>query len=174
MNEPLFKNNFVRDKSTSTEIAKSMLLLTRLMKIVYIVAAISLVFYLAFILLDIFNPNMRIAPEGYFLTLFTYAFPSALLALMYFVIKARNTPKEGTSEENFVIKDDEMIWTSAGKEYAYAIKDIAFYFDTKNYFLIVPNAMSPFIPAIKKDSFTLGSSDEFIEFLKSKGVKVQK
>ena len=30
------------------------------------------------------------------------------------------------------------------------------------------------IPAIKKDSFTLGNAEDFIEFLKSKGIKVQK
>ena len=42
MNEPLFKNSFIRDKNTAFEIVKGMLLLTFIMKVVYVVFAISL------------------------------------------------------------------------------------------------------------------------------------
>ena len=174
MNEPLFKNSFIRDKKTATEIVKCMLLLTKLMKILYVVAAISLVFELVFFFIDLSNPNVRIIPESYYITIFTYVFPSLLLLLMFFVTKARNTPKSGTSEESFVITDNEIIWTSAGKKNIFAINDIVYYYNAKNYFVIIPNGMYAYIPAIQKDSFTLGTSDEFIEFLKSKGIKVQK
>lgn len=174
MNDPLFKNSFIRNKSTSTEIVKYMLLLTRLMKILYVVAAISFVINLAFILIDVFNPNIKIVPENYFSTVITYVFPAILLALMCFVTKARNTPKGGTSEESFIVTEDEIMWTSEGKELTLAIEKIAFYYNTKNYFLIIPNTKGVIIPAIKKDSFTLGSSDEFLGFLKSKGIKEQK
>ena len=44
----------------------------------------------------------------------------------------------------------------------------------KDYIIVIPNGKTPMMPAIKKDSFTIGTSDEFIAFLKSKGVKIQK
>ena len=104
----------------------------------------------------------------------TYVYPSVLLMLVGVVIRARNIPKGGQSEEEFVFTDNEMVWTSAGKTYTYAIKSISMYYDAKDYIIVIPNGKTPMMPAIKKDSFTVGTSDEFIAFLKSKGVKIQK
>ena len=170
MNEPLFKNSFIRDKSTANAIVKAMLLQMRLMKFVYVAAIISLIFLFAFLIIQ----NWNISPFQLKIEIITYVYPSVLLMLMGVVLRARNIPKGGQSEEEFVFNDNEMVWTSAGKTHTCAIKDIFMYYDAKDYILVIPKGRMPMVPAIKKDSFTLGTSDEFIAFLKSKGVKIQK
>lgn len=169
MNEPLFKNSFVRDKSTANEIVKGMLLLTFMMKVVYVAFAISLVSTLVIAIVQ-----SRIASLFSITNITTYVFIPLLLIFMCVVLKVRNTPKSGQGEESFVITDDEMIWTSGISTQTYAINNIAMYYDTKDYIIIIPKGRNHMFPAIKKDSFTLGNAEDFIEFLKSKGIKVQK
>ena len=170
MNEPLFKSSFIRDKSTANDIVKAMILEIRMMKFVYVAAIISLIFSFAFLIIQ----NWNISPFQLKIEIITYVYPSVLLMLVGVVIRARNIPKGGQSEEEFVFTDNEMVWTSAGKTYTYAIKSISMYYDAKDYIIVIPNGKTPMMPAIKKDSFTVGTSDEFIAFLKSKGVKIQK
>lgn len=169
MNEPLFKNSFIRDKSTANEIVKGMLLLTFIMKVVYVAFAISLVSTLVIAIVQ-----SRIASLFSISNITTYIFLPLLLVFMCVVLKVRNTPKGGQSEESFVITDGEIIWTSFNEKRTYAVKDIAMYYDTKDYIIIIPKGRAAMIPAIKKDSFTLGSTEDFIEFLKFKGIKMQK
>ena len=169
MNEPLFKNSFIRDKNTAFEIVKGMLLLTFIMKVVYVVFAISLMSALLIAIIQ-----NRIASLFSITNMTTYVLLPLLLIFMCVVLKTRNTPKGGQSEESFVITDDGMIWTSSNSMRTYAIKDIYAYYDTKYYIIVIPKGRTPMIPAIKKDSFTLGNAEDFIEFLKSKGIKVQK
>lgn len=169
MNEPLFKNNFTRDESTAIEIVKGMLLLTFIMKIVYVVFAISL---LSTLLIAIFQNRLTYLFSWTNMT--TYVLLPLLLVLMCVTLKSKNTPKGGKSDESFSITNDEMVWISSGDTRTYAINDIAMYYDTKDYILVIPKGRAHMIPAIKKDSFTLGSAEEFIEFLRLKGIKEQK
>lgn len=169
MNEPLFKNSFIRDKNTAFEIVKGMLLLTFMMKVLYVAFAISLVSTLVIAIVQ-----SRIASLFNIIDITTYVFIPLLLIFMCVVLRTRNTPKGGQSEESFVITDDEMIWTSSNTMRTYAIKDIYTYYDTRYYIIVIPKGITPMIPAIKKDSFTLGNAEGFIDFLKSKGIKVQK
>lgn len=169
MNEPLFKNHFIRNKSTALEIVKSMLLLTFLMKIVYVLWAISLLFT---VVIAIFQNTLEYLFQ--LPNIATYVMLPLLLLLMFVSIKSRNTPKGGQCEESFVITSDELVWTSAGEKRTFDVKDIAMYYNTKNYIIVILKGRTPIIPAIKKDSFTLGDAQGFIDFLKSKGIKEQK
>jgi hypothetical protein len=169
MNEPLFKNHFIRDKSTALEIVKSMLLLTSLMKIVYVLWVISL---LSTVVIAIFQNKLVYLIQ--LPNIATYVMLPLLLLLMFFALKSRNTPKGGQCEESFVITNDEIAWTSAGEKRAFDIKDIAMYYNSKNYIIVIIKGRNHMIPAIKKDSFKLGDAQGFIDFLKSKGIKEQK
>lgn len=165
MNEPLFKNHFTRDKGTALEIVKGMLLLTFLMKIVYVLWAISL---LSTLVTAIFQNKLAYLFQ--LPNIATYILLPLLLLLMCVALKSRNTPKGGQCEESFVITNDEMVWISAGKKRTFDIKDIAMYYNVKNYIIVIPKGRNHIIPAIKKDSFSLGDTQEFIDFLKSKGI----
>ncbi len=169
MNEPLFKNHFTRDKSTALEIVKRMLLLTFWMKIVYILWVISL---LSTVVIAIFQN--KLAHLFQLPNIATYVMLPLLLLLMFVSLKSKNTPKGGQCEESFVITNDEMVWISAGEKRAFDIKDIAVYYNSKNYIIVITKGRNHMIPAIKKDSFTLGDVQGFIDFLKSKGIKEQK
>ena len=170
MNEPLFKNSFIRDKSTANAIVKAMLLQMRLMKFVYVAFVISLALSIAILVFQKRMPSSFDLLTG----VSTYVFIPFMFLVMCVALRTQNIPKGGQSEEEFVFTDKEMVWTSAGKTHTYAIKDIFMYYDAKDYILVIPKGRTPMVPTIKKDSFTLGTSNEFIAFLKSKGVKIQK
>lgn len=167
MKEPLFRNSFIRDKSTANAITKIMILQTRLMKFVYVAAIISLVSEIAIL---IFKKG---TPTPFYSMIFftTYVITPLLFVLMCFGVRMHNVPKAGKSEEEFVFTDNEMVWTSAGKTYTFDIKNISVYYDGNDYILVIPSGKIPMIPAIKKDSFTLGDADGFTKFLKANGVR---
>lgn len=171
MNEPIFKNVFVRDEETLREFYKHNYLAAPLFRIIYIGYAVLLLMSLLASLL------------AYDLTLFaSYLFLGLVFALILFfkysqslkITVARD--KELANGRDMVTEifvfDDKIEHTALGNSQALGFESIKRVQQSQNYIYVISNAKLVYI--FKKDSFTLGTPEEFIEFLKSKGIKIQK
>ena len=167
MNEPIFKNVFVRDEETLREFYKHNYFASPLFRIIYIGYAVLLLMSLLV----------------YDLTLFaSYLFLGLIFALILFFKYSQNLKitvardKELASGRDMVTEifvfDDKIEHTALGNSQALGFESIKRVQQSKNYIYVISNAKLVYI--FKKDSFTLGTPEEFIEFLKSKGIKIQK
>lgn len=167
MNEPIFKNVFVRDEETLREFYKHTYLAEPLFRIIYIGYAVLLLMSLL----------------AYDLTLFaSYLFLGLIFALILFFKYSQNLKitvardKELASGRDMVTEifvfDDKIEHTALGNSQALGFESIKRVQQSQNYIYVISNAKLVYI--FKKDSFTLGTPEEFIEFLKSKGIKIQK
>lgn len=166
--EILFENSYVRDKQMLKEIYKYYFFKRKSMVVSYIILFLCFLVNLLMALFDgIFN---------YFILVFI----PLLLALRFFyyyrqvdiVLKrdAEMHDKEITIE---VIATNEFIQNTASNgsvnklEYN-RIKSVT---QTKNFILLLSKAKLIYI--FKKDNFTKGTPEDFIVFLRNKGIKVK-
>ncbi len=166
MNEPLFKNSFVREKQMYKELYQSYYFKTPIFLILYVLFAIQI--------LISFSVSMG---NG----LFALFCGSLIVLLGVFVCSlniktalARDNERGNGKEllNELFVYDDSIELEMFGNKDTLSFSNIKRVSESKNYIFVQTKARMAYV--LKKDSFTLGTSDEFIEFLKSKGVKVQK
>ena len=163
MNEPLFYNSFYYSKEMAKEIADYVFFKNKLMKFCYTVFAISIPLN---IILSI------VTGQIYFYQLGTYGLAliaCAMFPFIYFSLIKANTPKYPDDELSTVIADENTIqgrWQN--NEITCEIKKITLFFVTKNYIVVFTKLTGRTGMVLKKDSFSLGSSEDFIKLLKTK------
>ena len=168
MNEPLFENRHQRDKKTAIEITKFLIFQTKLIKAVYIIAAITGVLTL----ITFFVQKRQFSDLS--ISIFTYVYAALLMALMYVVLKNSNVPKEQVCEEAFSVNETQIEWSLGGYTSIYSIGDIGAFYETENYIVILPKKRCKMFPALRKDGFTVGNSEEFINLLKKNKIQQTK
>ena len=166
MNEPLFKNSFIRDDVAIKEMYKDYFLKSTRFRIIYAVC----------ILLQLFSIS---ADLGFFLTILFYnAIVLILVAFSY-----RQHVKISIARDREISNGEDILMDTSVFDDRIEVdiidKNHKLYWDSVDYVSISENYVSirtkaKLIYMLKKDSFTLGSCDDFIEFLKSKGLKIRK
>ena len=166
MNEPLFKNRFVRDEKTLKEVYKNHHLKSKRFKIIYTIC----------ILIQLFSTLFNF---GFFLTILFY---NVIVAILLFFSYHQNVKiaikrdKEITNGKELLIEtvafDDRIEADVFGIHHTLDFDTVDCVNITENYVII--NTKARFLYILKKDSFTLGNSEGFVEFLKSKGLRIVK
>lgn len=170
MNEPIYKNVFIRDEETIREFYRCCYFTNSRSKLTYILLPIYLVF--------IFLENVSYDLTPFFVTLCIIAFIYLFAIIQYFrttkiVIKRNNELLNGETplKENLVF-DDRIIQVARENSFTLLMENIKYVEITKNYIYVISKA--GIWCDFKKDSFTKGDAEGFIEFLRSKGIKVHK
>ncbi len=172
MNEPLFENKFVRDLNTAKEVYLHHFFGTRFMIIANAIAGLYGVAILAGLITDFQNARGYI-PQV--ILLFIY------IAVMVYAYNASvNTQvardKEIADGSDFIcsltVTDSEITITNPVGTQSVRLDGLRYAFLTKSYIALVTDAKYMYL--FKKDSFSKGSADEFVAFLKNKGLKFKK
>lgn len=167
MNEPIFKNVFIRDEETLKEFYKHDYLKATRFRIIYIGYAILLL----------------MSVLAYDISLFiSYSLLGLILALIILFSYSQNLKttiardKELANGRDIVsqisVFDDRIELTVLENTQSVSFENVKRADQTKNYICVITKARFAYI--FKKDSFTKGDSEGFIEFLRSKGIKVRK
>ncbi len=175
MNEPLFKNSFVRDKNVLKAIYKNH----------YFKSPLFILFCVAYSM-SIFSMTVTMRPFYSWSEISIYYVIWLFLGILFFsllLFRYRQSVKisamrdrELSNGRDFLVElnvfDDriELIHFENKQTLHYA--DVKYASNLKEYINIITKAK--YVYTFKKDSFTLGTSDEFIDFLKEKGIIVQK
>jgi hypothetical protein len=171
MNEPLFKNSFVRDEQTIKTLFISHYLKSKLIKVVGAIYFVLLIN--AFISLAIYQYSDALG----FLIVYGLIFCSIVFArykqdVKLFLRRDKELAGERESRVIETVFEDKIEHEFCGNTQILDYSNVAYVVNLQEYVHIVTKAKYVYI--FKKDSFTLGNAEDFIEFLKSKGIKVQK
>ncbi len=166
--EILFKNNYTRDKEWAIDIYRY----------IYFRRPIMIAFFVLFAFYLIWGIYDSIVGNS-----FNWCFVSlslvwaALVILLYnknvkTIIK-RDIEIHGKAIEVTVTVTDESIkqTQSTGSEYQLNYNDIKMAVHTKNYIYLW--SKTNLLYSFKKDSFSIGNKEDFLIFLKNKGIKVR-
>lgn len=171
MNEILFENKFVRDKAAIKEIYRYWFFKQPIIILVYVMFGLWTISY---ILGSIIDPWFAF-DNSY--TLIIIIFCCFLMVLSYLsqvrmMVKRDSELADGGELICTVSVTDSEITNSALESNTKASFDkVKLAFITKNYVVVVTKARIIYI--FKKDSFTIGDTESFVAFLKSKGIKVR-
>lgn len=171
MNEILFENKFVRDKAVIKEIYTHWYFKRPLMIAIFAYFGLYLV---ACLFAMIFSPE-ELADLIYPIVVIIFA----LFMLFLVYISSVNTAAKRDSELanggellcTVSVTDSEITNSALESNNKVSFDNVNRAFITKNYAVVVTKARIVYI--FKKDSFTIGDTESFIAFLKSKGIKVR-
>lgn len=171
MNEPLFKNSFMRDEKALKALYKNHYFKSKLMKVLGAIYLVLLVNSLISLVLYWYSEFFG------FLVLYGMIFGIIMLIKYKQEIKLNlQRDKELAGEREPIITqtvfEDRIEHEFCGITQSLDYSNVAYVADLKEYINIITKAKYVYI--FKKDSFTLGNAEGFIDFLKSKGIKVQK
>ena len=166
MHEPSFQNKFAYDKQTIKEIISHFLLKTRVMKAIYICIPIFVICNIALLLLsNAYLPLQKILLISFLVSLI-------FIGLGIIETKMANTPKYADqSMSNVSINSESIDWKLGDKTKTFKTKKVFAFLETENYIVLIPNIYTSTLVVLKKSSFTNGTSEEFISFLKGKAIK---
>lgn len=167
MNEPLFKNSFVRDEKTIKEFYKHNYLTATRFKIIYIGYAVLILLSLLTYDISLFAFYLVLGIVMALVILFSYWQNVKIL-----IARDKETSNGKDLIVEILVFDDRIEHAILETKNTLHFDNIRSVEQTKNYICVMTNAKLAYI--FKKDSFTLGNAEDFIEFLKSKGIKVQK
>ena len=165
---PLFENSYQRTKNIAKEMYRYFYYQRPIYIIGYIVATISLV---SSILSYISFQDFDALVIG--TSLFIFGFPTLLYVSQVRAMVARDKEAFGCEPQATITFTEESIFVTCATvttmEYTY--DKIAFAVQTKN--LILLKTKANLIIIVRKDSFTLGTKEDFIAFLLGKGLTVK-
>lgn len=169
--EARFENRFVRDKNTAREIYGWWFYKRPLFVFVYVYMAIYMLF---FALAAVFTPESvgEVIPIVICILICVAAFAFSYFSQVRAMVK-RDAEMSGGGELvcTVTVDDTEAVVTALDSRTAIGLENVKFAFATGGYIVLVTKARLMII--LKRDSFTLGTSDGFIAFLKEKGIKVK-
>lgn len=172
MNEPLFYNRFAHSKEMAKENANYWFFKTKLMKLAYfcffVISLPIIIFAPHFIKIldfipEIFNIFVLLLRIFWIITLI-------YLPLSYFLIIKVQTPKTPDDAMSVVSVTETEIQCKIGKKtISLNPHKTHFFYESENY-IVVSTGMTSIVDIIlKKDSFSIGTSEEFVNFLKKNG-----
>ena len=166
--EILFENKYTRNKEWAKDIYAYFSFRRPLRVVLSIVFAIYLI-------IGVYNSSVTGVLEPYliFVPLVWYA----AIVLSYFInsniVIKRDIELSGKPIEVVVTVTDDIIkqLQSTGSEYKLDYYDIKKVVRTKRYIYLC--SKTNMFYSLKKDSFSVGNAEDFLSFLKSKGIKVK-
>lgn len=163
----LFENSYVRDKQLAKEIYGHHFFRRKFMIICYIVASLSLI---ANIVNAVLYGSLYLF--GFIIGLFLLAYPVVNYFIVVNTVVKRDMEMHGkeVTAESIVTEDYIQNTLSTGAIISVEYSKIKKAAQTRNLILLFSDANLIYI--FRKDGFTKGTTDEFITFLKSKGIKV--
>ncbi len=166
--EKLFENKFVRDEEYVKELYRKYFFCTPVVVICHVVWAFYFAWGIYGIIFDwVLYLTRLILPLIYL----------AYIILMYFIrvkiIAKRDKESYGGPLEIISVVTHEKIdcMNSAGTKYNLNYVDIKKVVKTKNYIHLV--SKTNLVYSFKRDGFSVGNETYFLNFLKSKGIKVK-
>ena len=166
MHEPSFQNKFAYDKQTIREIITHFMLKTKIMKAVYIAIP---VFALSNVVLMLLSSEF-----WYFQKILLIGFLVSLIFIGLGIVETimANTPKYADQNmSNVSINSESIDWKLGDKTKTFKTKKVFAFLETENYIVLIPNIYTSTLVVLKKSSFTNGTSEEFISFLKGKAIR---
>ena len=169
MNELLFYNSFTYDKEMAKETANHLYLKTKLMKLAYASLALGVIFFMILPLIKETFPELG--------ELYSFIAPFILVCLIvsvccftvsYFSMIVQGSKKQADSMCIITVNENEIKWTKGEKTKTYNPKKIYAFYETENY-IVAAAGLSTSEMIFKKNAFSVGSSEEFIKFLKKNG-----
>ncbi len=167
MNEPIFKNVFIRDEETLKEFYKHNYLKATRFRIIYIGYAILLFLYLVTWNLSLFGAYLFLGLIFAFIILFSYS-----QNLKTTIARDKELANGRDVVSQISVFDDKIELTVLENTQSVSFENVKRADQTKNYICVITKAKFAYI--FKKGSFTKGDAEGFIEFLRSKGIKVRK
>lgn len=164
----LFENTYIRNKELAKELYGYIFFRRNYLFVAYIVLLISFIInLLSFITTGATNWFVFIfVPFFLLLRLFTY-FQSIKL-----MVKRDNEVNGGPVEVKTLVTDDFIVHTtSTGGVNKLEYNKFKKCNQTKNLILLQSDAKLIYV--FKKDGFSVGNCDEFLDFLRNKGIKVK-
>ena len=167
MENMLFYNRFSYDRQMAKEVSFGIVFKMKLLRIVYIALAIATAIS---ILLCVINgevsPIQRLS--------FVWAIACYLMIpAMYFAFYYLCFPSYPADQNvSITVVEGEFI-EHKWNEYSVkvAISKMIGCYETRNYIVLLLGRMHRVGVVVKKDSFSVGTSEEFVAYLKSKGVR---
>lgn len=174
MNEPLFKNSFKRDENSIKEMCKQMYFSFARLAPLCILAAFYVLF---FIISYVFKSPWGDPLVIYFFLIFCISVAIGTIinyrrSVKNAIQREKELGNNGTLMQELSVFEDKVIFQMRGNTLTIEFENITSFGMTNNYVYLISKGKVWY--DFKKDSFTLGSAEEFIEFLKSKGIKEQK
>ena len=175
MSELLFKNSYIRDKNTIKEFYKHTIWGLRGQVINGLTRGVIFCGVFSWLIIHLLEINLYFI----FVAIASYVGFYILFSLLRYFYRvkteverlAKHTDERGALCQSSVY-NDEIIFEHSGKTTSLDISDIKSALETKNYICIFTK--SNFIYELKKDSFTLGNSEDFVKFLRDNRIKIQK
>lgn len=164
----LFENKYTKDEPLLKEIYKYVCF----KRPITFIPTIIMIGILIKAMIDWISINYCNSPI-LFISIFYFAFKIFYYKfLVSRQIKATNELNNGKPLEiNTVVYNDSIQYTASnGAINEINFENIKYGFQTKNLILFLSKANLIYI--LKKDTFTKGTKDEFIEFIKNKGIKI--
>ena len=165
---PLFENTYQRTKNIAKEMYRYFYFQRPICIFVYILASANLIStilsYILYQTYDFFSIGV---------ILFFFGFPALLYTTQVRTVVARDKEAFGCEPMATITFTEETIYTTCAtiKSVEYTYDKIAFARQTKN--LILLKTKANLILILRKDAFTLGTKEDFIAFLKAKGLIVK-
>ncbi len=176
--ETRFENKYTRTEQVMREYIGYFLFRTPLKRTCYIIASIAFAVCILSNAMMVFLEGLSALQTEYIISLLLFA---ALLYLVPF-IRYRTDPKAAIkrdrelcggneAEMTFLVGENEISYrTPIGENASLPFSKIKKVRQTKGLILLISDARLCFI--FKKDSFTVGTAEEFLAFLKEKGYKI--
>ena len=167
MNEPIFKNVFIRDEETLKEFYKHDYLKATRFRIIYIGYAILLLMSVLAYDISLFISYLLLGLILALIILFSYS-----QNLKTTIARDKELANGRDIVSQISVFDDRIELTVLENTQSVSFENVKRADQTKNYICVITKARFAYI--FKKDSFTKGDSEGFIEFLRFKGIKVRK
>lgn len=166
--EPIFENQYIRDRQTAKEISASIYFKRPISLAVLILCGICFAVNLFNLLMgfDAYIYGLIFPPVYVLFWLYSYQMFKKSL-----VKRDAETFKGDVVITTGVYEDHITVTASNGSVVELEFDKIKKISLTKNYILIISKARLIYV--LKKDSFTKGSFEEFTEYIKNKGIKIK-
>ncbi len=169
MNEPLFCNSFTYDKKMATETTLHLYFKTKMMKLAYASMAFGIVFFM------LLPQIIEALPEfekfySFIASTICVCFLISIFCfvLLYFLMINQGSKTSDEAMSIVTVSENEIQWKKGEKTKTFNPKKIYAFYETKNY-IVAAAGLGSNDMILKKDAFSVGTSEDFIKFLKKNG-----
>lgn len=166
-----FENSFVRDKDTAKEIYQYWFFKKPTMVAMYAILAFYSLACIVGLCFDFENAEEFMPPCVLAVFLPVMMIISYRSQVKMMVKRDREMANGRELVCNVTVTDGEITFSALDGKNSVSLENLKYAFQTKSYIVVVTNAKLMYL--LKNDGFTVGNAEEFIVFLKEKGVKIK-
>lgn len=166
-----FENSFVRDEDTAKEIYQYWFFKKPTMVAIYAILAFYSLACIVGLCFDFENAEDFMPPCVLAVFLPVMMIISYRSQVKMMVKRDREMANGRELVCNVTVTDGEITFSALDGKNSVSLENLKYAFQTKSYIVVVTNAKLMYL--LKNDGFTIGNAEEFIVFLKEKGVKIK-